>query len=152
MTFSDAERAYLRGQQLGRLATVGPDGTPQVRPLGFRLNDDDTIDLGGPQLTATQRYRNVLANPRVGFVVDDMTPDEPGAIKPGMGRGVEVRGTVQTLRVDDPPVNPEWFAHEIIRIHPVRVISWHIDPDRPDGQARNVPGSGSTDENANSPG
>ena len=138
MTFTEAERAYLTGQMLGRLATVGPDGTPQVRPLGFRLNPDDTIDIGGPAHASTQRYRNVLANPRVGFVVDDMTPDEPGAVKPGMGRGVEIRGEAETLTVDVPPVNPQWFSNEIIRIHPRRIHSWHIDPNRPDGESRTV--------------
>jgi pyridoxamine 5'-phosphate oxidase family protein len=138
MVFSKAERTYLIGQMLGRLATVGPEGTPQVRPLGFRLNADGTIDIGGPNLPSTQRYRNVLANARVGFVVDDMTPDAPGAIKPGMGRGVEVRGHAETLTVEKPPVNAEWFSHQIIRIHPERIISWHIDPDRPDGDARDV--------------
>jgi pyridoxamine 5'-phosphate oxidase family protein len=138
MVFTEAERHYLSGQMLGRLATVGPDGTPQVRPLGFRLNADGTIDVGGPNLTTTQRYRNVLANPRVGFVVDDMTPDEPGAIKPGMGRGVEIRGHAETHTVDDPPVNPDWFANEIIRIVPHRVVSWHIDPDNPDGESRDL--------------
>ncbi|WP_214370191.1 pyridoxamine 5'-phosphate oxidase family protein [Pseudonocardia sp. H11422] len=102
------------------------------------MNPDDTIDIAGPQLTSTQRYRNVLANPRVGFVVDDMTPDEPAAIKAGMGRGVEVRGRAETLPVDDPPVNPGWFSDEIIRIHPRRIISWHIDPAKPDGEPRNV--------------
>jgi pyridoxamine 5'-phosphate oxidase family protein len=138
MIYTVAERNYLTGQPLGRLATIGPDGTPQVRPLGFRVNPDDTIDIGGPNLTATQRYRNVLANPRVSFVVDDLTPNEPGAVKPGMGRGVEIRGHAQTLTVDDPPVNPTWFSKEILRIHPHRIISWHIDPASPDGQSRNV--------------
>lgn len=138
MIYSDAELKYLAGQGIGRLATVGPQGAPQVRPLGFRLNQDGTIDIGGPNLTATLRYRNVLANPQVSFVVDDMTPDEPGAVKPGMGRGVEVRGRAETLRVDVPPVNPQWFSHEVIRIHPTRVLSWHIDPEHPDGQSRDV--------------
>ena len=138
MTYTDAERTYLAGQRLGRLATISSDGTPQVRPVGFRLNDDGTIDIGGPNLTATQRYRNVLANPKVSFVVDDMTPDEPGAVKPGWGRGVEIRGYAETLTVEVPPVNPEWFAKEIIRIHPRRVISWHIDPANPDGESRNI--------------
>jgi pyridoxamine 5'-phosphate oxidase family protein len=133
-----AERAYLSTHGLGRLATVGPDGAPQVRPLGFRLNDDDTIDIGGPNMTSTKRYRNMLANPAVSFVVDDMTPDEPGAIKPGMGRGVEIRGRAEPLTVDVPPVNAAWFSREIIRIHPVRVNSWHIDRDDPDGGSRTV--------------
>lgn len=87
MFFTDAERDYLRGQMLGRLATIGPDGTPQVRPLGFRLNGDGTIDLGGPALTKTQRYRNVLSRPQVGLVVDDMTPDGPDAVNPAWGAG-----------------------------------------------------------------
>jgi pyridoxamine 5'-phosphate oxidase family protein len=33
MSFTGAERSYPAGQMLGRLATVGPDGTPQVLPL-----------------------------------------------------------------------------------------------------------------------
>ncbi len=139
MIFDRAERDYLCGQLLGRLATVGSDGTPQNRPLGFRLNDDGTIDLGGPWVASTQRYRNVQANPRVAFVVDDLTPsDEPGAIKPGMGRGVEIRGTAETLTAHDPPGQPGWRSNEIIRIHPKRILSWHIDPDRPDGHSRDV--------------
>ncbi|TQN30233.1 pyridoxamine 5'-phosphate oxidase family protein [Haloactinospora alba] len=136
--FTSAERRYLRSQFLGRLATVGPDGTPQVRPLGFRCNDDGTIDLGGPWVARTQRYRNVRENPGVGFVVDDLTPDEAGAIRPGMGRGVEIRGTAETLSVDDPPGQPGWRSSDIIRIHPKRILSWHIDPDNPDGYSRNV--------------
>ncbi|WP_279582517.1 pyridoxamine 5'-phosphate oxidase family protein [Fodinicola feengrottensis] len=89
MGLTEAERNYLRGQSLGRLATVGPDGGAQVRPVGFKLNDDDdTIDIGGPANAASQKYRNAAARPLVSFLVDDMTPDEPGALAPGWGRGV----------------------------------------------------------------
>lgn len=135
--FTDAERTYLTGQMLGRLATIGPDGTPQNRALGFRLNDDGTIDLGGPWVVRTQRYRNVRRNPRVSFVVDDLTPDEPGRIKPGMGRGVEIRGVAETTRATTSPVDPSWPA-DVIRIHPTRILSWHIDPETPDGYSRDV--------------
>ncbi|OEU96341.1 PPOX class F420-dependent oxidoreductase [Streptomyces oceani] len=139
MVFNDAERRYLAGQLLGRLATVGRAGAPQVRPLGFRVNDDGTIDLGGPWVARTQRYRNVQENPRVSFVVDDMTPAEgPEAIKPGMGRGVEIRGRAEPLRVDDPPGHPSMAGNDIIRVHPTRVLSWHIDPEQPDGRSRDV--------------
>lgn len=140
MIFTEAERDYLLGQFLGRLATVGAaEGTPQVRPLGFRLNSDDTIDLGGPWVARTQRFRNVQRHPRVAFVVDDMTPDIPDEIRPGMGRGVEVRGRAETLTVDDPPGGDSPMAgRDIIRIHPERIHSWHIDRAAPDGRARNV--------------
>lgn len=136
--FNDAERRYLEGQFLGRLATVGPDGTPQVRPLGFRLNPGGTIDLGGPWVASTQRWRNIQANPRVSFVVDDMTPDGPDAVKPGMGRGIEVRGRAESVTVDDPPGAPGMAGADIIRVYPERVVSWHIDPATPDGRTGNV--------------
>jgi pyridoxamine 5'-phosphate oxidase family protein len=136
--YTDRERAYLAGQSLGRLATIAPDGAVQVRPVGFRLNDDGTIDIGGPNLSASQKYRNVQNNPVVAFVVDDMTPDEPGAVRPGWGRGVEIRGRAETLTVEEPPLAPGFFSNEVIRIHPRRVNSWHIDPDHPDLLARNV--------------
>ncbi|WP_433184116.1 PPOX class F420-dependent oxidoreductase [Actinoallomurus sp. CA-150999] len=138
MVYTDRERAYLAGQSLGRLATVAPDGAVQVRPVGFRLNDDGTIDIGGPNLSASKKYRNVLSNPVVAFVVDDMTPDEPGEVKPGWGRGVEIRGRAETLAVEEPPLAPGFFSNEVIRIHPRRVNSWHIDPDNPDLLARNI--------------
>ncbi|NGO73164.1 PPOX class F420-dependent oxidoreductase [Streptomyces boncukensis] len=139
MIFTDIERAYLAGQQLGRFATVGPHGTPRVRPLGFRLNDDGTIDIGGPRHADSRRYRDAQQNPYVTLVVDDLTaPDDPDAVKPGMGRGVEIRGRAELLTVDEPPVAPEWFSQDIIRIHPERILSWHLDPERPDGWSRNV--------------
>ncbi|WP_280383824.1 pyridoxamine 5'-phosphate oxidase family protein [Nocardia wallacei] len=48
MTFNDAEVAYLKTQRLGRLATVTPSQQPNQVPVGFRLNPDHTIDIGGP--------------------------------------------------------------------------------------------------------
>lgn len=46
--FTDVERAYLDGQRLRRLATVGADRMPHVVPTRFRYNPQhDTIDIGG---------------------------------------------------------------------------------------------------------
>jgi len=131
MTYTEIERAYLLGQGLGRLATVAPSGAPQVRPVGFRLNDDGTIDIGGPDLSASRKWRNAEANPEVAFVVDDMTPDEPGAYRPGWGRGVEVRGRAELLRDHEPPFAPEFFSREVLRIHPARVIGWNLEDESP---------------------
>ena len=46
--FRESELRYLTGgQQLGRLATVGADGTPHVVPVAFIYNAArDTIDVG----------------------------------------------------------------------------------------------------------
>jgi pyridoxamine 5'-phosphate oxidase family protein len=127
MVFTEREREYLAGQHLGRLSTIGPDGTPQTRPVGFRLNDDDTIDIGGPNLSSSQKYRNIKADNRVSFLVDDMTPDEPGALKPGWGRGVEIRGHAELLDVDEPPMGAGFFSNEVIRVHARRVIGLNLD-------------------------
>ena len=54
-TFSDAELAFLRRARLGRLATIGPDGAPQVRPVGFVVDaETGTIDIAGMRNRATQ--------------------------------------------------------------------------------------------------
>ena len=45
------------------------------------------VDIAGPNLRGRPKWRNIEANTAVTFVVDDMTPDEPGAVKPGCGRG-----------------------------------------------------------------
>ncbi|WP_405015039.1 PPOX class F420-dependent oxidoreductase [Kitasatospora sp. NBC_01539] len=127
MVFTPEELHYLAGQRLGRLATVGPGGEPQVRPVGFRLNEDGTVDIGGPKMTASRKYRNVVRVPHVSFLVDDMTSaDDPDAVAPGWGRGVEIRGHVELLTVEVPPVAPGFFSHEIIRVHPDRIISWNL--------------------------
>ncbi len=73
--FTDEELNYFAEPKLGRLATVGPDGQPHVAPVGFRYNAElDTIDIGGHALDRTKKFRDVKANPRVAFVVDDVLP------------------------------------------------------------------------------
>ncbi|MEV1026480.1 PPOX class F420-dependent oxidoreductase [Streptomyces sp. NPDC050264] len=126
--FTPKERAYLLGQGLGRLATAAPDGTLALRPVGFRLNEDGTVDIGGPDNAKSRKFRNAKAHPQVSFVVDDMTPpDEPDAVAPGWGRGVEIRGRAELIVVEVPPVAPDFFSNDVIRIHPERVISWHLE-------------------------
>jgi pyridoxamine 5'-phosphate oxidase family protein len=129
---TEKERDYLAAHQLGRLATIGPDGGPDVVPVGYRLNSDGTIDVGGPRLGTSRKFRNVTARPQAAFVGDDATPDEPGPFRPGVGRGIELRGRAEGLHgVEPPALGSGMFSDEVIRIHPDWVLSWHIDPDRP---------------------
>jgi pyridoxamine 5'-phosphate oxidase family protein len=128
MVFTEAELAYLDSQQLGRLATLGADGGPQTRPVSFRAYGDGTILIGGPANETTRKYKNVQSRAQVSFVVDDlMGPDD---MKPGMGRGVEVRGRAEVVTVDESPIAPGFFSNEMIRIRAERVISWELEPDR----------------------
>jgi pyridoxamine 5'-phosphate oxidase family protein len=132
MILTDAEQRFLARQPLGRLATIGPDGTPQVKPLSFTYNAAlGTIDIAGWNMAASAKYRNVQANPRVALVVDEMTEASmQGA------HFLEIRGVAET--VAGRPTAEGHLAAEIIRIRPRRVIAWNVDPDRPGLQTRDV--------------
>jgi pyridoxamine 5'-phosphate oxidase family protein len=113
--FSDAELAYLAGggRRLGRVATVGKDGTPHVVPVGWTYNDhDDTIDVGGRNLEQTKKFRDVARSARAAIVIDDLASTNPW--RPRM---LEVRGRAEALTEPRP----------LIRIHPDRVISFGLD-------------------------
>src|SRR5260221_11076520 len=89
--FTDSELAYLLGQRLGRLATVRPDGRPQIAPVGFRYNAElDVVDIGGQFMCRTKKSRNILRNPNVSMVIDNLLP-------PCQPRGVEIRGPAHTF-------------------------------------------------------
>jgi pyridoxamine 5'-phosphate oxidase family protein len=114
--FTEKELAYLKTQHLGRLATVNQRGEPQNAPVTFRYNPEtDTIDISGPAISRTQKYRNVARNGLASFVVDDMT--ERG------GRGIEIRGHAEVLPKGGQTIQPT-FAPELIRLTPKRIISW----------------------------
>jgi pyridoxamine 5'-phosphate oxidase family protein len=132
MTLTDAEQRFLARQPLGHLATIGPDGTPQVKPLDFTYNAAlGTIDIAGFNMARSAKYRNIQANPRVAFVVDEVTEASmEGA------HFLEIRGTAETA--SGPARTDGHLAAEIIRIHPRRVIAYNVDPDRPGLQTRDV--------------
>jgi pyridoxamine 5'-phosphate oxidase family protein len=73
--FTDKELAYLAGQRLGRIATVGPDGQPHVVPTTFRYNaEHDAIDVGGMRMSQTKKLRDVQRTGRASIVIDDVLP------------------------------------------------------------------------------
>jgi pyridoxamine 5'-phosphate oxidase family protein len=115
--FREAELRYLiGGRQLGRLATVGSDGTPHVVPVAWIYNAvRDTIDVGGHELELTKKFRDVARSGRVAIVIDDL-----GDTEEWHPRGIEVRGRGQAIALPTP----------LIRIHPERIVSWGIEPSR----------------------
>lgn len=122
--FTDPELDYLASQRLGRLATVQPDGTLQVSPVGYRYNAElATIDIGGFAMSASRKFRNVAADNRVAFVIDDVVSTSPWRV-----RCLEIRGSADA--VQDPDVAPGQ-DDSVIRIRPRRIISFGIDePDQ----------------------
>lgn len=115
--FSKAELAYLRDgeMRLGRIATVGQDGTPHVVPVGWTYNaEHDAIDVAGRQNERTKKFRDVMRSGRAAIVIDDLASTDPWH-----PRAVTIRGRAEA--VTDP--------RPLVRIHPDRVVSWGLDED-----------------------
>jgi pyridoxamine 5'-phosphate oxidase family protein len=156
--FTATELEYLAGQPLGRLATVGPDGRPQVRPVGF-FPDPVTggVVIGGyagSGMARSAKFRNATARPGIALVVDDVDAggdtegDTGGDTEGGWApRGVEVRGDAEThpeggaelgARLGAPfDFDPAW-----ILLRPRRVLSWGIDCSPYELRARDVAPAG----------
>lgn len=127
--FTEPEVSYLRDQPLGRLATVQRGGTVQNNPVGFKYNEElETIDIGGWNMAASQKFRNVAAGSTVALVVDDIVSLDPWTV-----RCLEIRGTAEALPAEDGDERGP-----IIRIHPGRVLSFNVDPDSEAAGARTV--------------
>jgi pyridoxamine 5'-phosphate oxidase family protein len=78
ITLTDVERAYLKSQPLARLVTVDASGAPQNSPVGAFLDEErGDIFIGGADMGATRKFRNVRTNPQVALVVDDLVYREP---------------------------------------------------------------------------
>jgi pyridoxamine 5'-phosphate oxidase family protein len=111
--FTDAELRYLAGgRQLGRIATVGAEGTPHVVPVGWIYNAArDTIDVGGHELERSKKFRDVARTGRAAIVIDDLASTDPW--RP---RAIEVRGRAEAIALPTP----------LIRIYPERIVSWGL--------------------------
>jgi pyridoxamine 5'-phosphate oxidase family protein len=110
--FSEEEAEYLAENFIGRLATSSPSGQPHVVPVGYRF-DGAVITFGGYNLTSSLKYRNMMANDKVAFVVDDIVSTNPWRV-----RGVEIRGRAEPMTSKD--------GVSVIRIFPLNIRSWGL--------------------------
>ncbi|MHA2315842.1 MAG: pyridoxamine 5'-phosphate oxidase family protein [Candidatus Hermodarchaeia archaeon] len=142
--FSQKELEYLRGQMLGRLATVSRKQNPQLTAVGF-VADEERIYLWIKHDSV--KARNIRRNPRVSFLVDDYL----GHIMDPQLRRVSVSGTAELIssgklheigrdlilekyppdQVQDPQ-KEEWgdrilgWSKYILVITPIKVRSWGL--------------------------
>ena len=117
--FTQEELAYLRSQPLARLATVGPDGQPDVVPVAYEF-DGTHFWVGGPgeSFLGTRKVRNVVAGGRqVAFVVDDLVSTDPF-----IARGIRVYGRAEPPVERVGLVGPGWY----VRITPTVSWSWNM--------------------------
>jgi pyridoxamine 5'-phosphate oxidase family protein len=120
MGFTEHEADYLRSQLLGRLATVAENGQPDNAAVGFRLEDDGSILIGGMNVAGTRKWHNVEAgNDEVAFVVDDLL-----STKPWRPRGVRIYGRAELVETDG-----QFGPGKYLRIVPEVSWSWGVEPD-----------------------
>src|SRR3954470_14925846 len=123
--FSEAELTFLREARLARLATIGPDGAPQLRPVGFVVDAEaGTVDIAGMRNPATQKWRNVERDGRVALVVDDVLP-------PWQPRVLEIRGLAEVLPDQLPAAAVDGAPPGGIRIRPHRILAYGIEEGAP---------------------
>lgn len=132
---TDEVDAYLRSARTCRVGTVGAGGAPHVSPLWF-VWDGEALWLNS--VVKSQRWTNVVRDPRVSVVVD-------GGEEFMELHGVEVVGTAAVVgevpRTDQPDAalaEPERLfgekyaggpfvadgRHAWLRVVPDKIVSW----------------------------
>jgi pyridoxamine 5'-phosphate oxidase family protein len=120
MAFTDEELDYLRSQPLARLATVAPDGQPDVTPVALEVEGTTLWVCGaGEAVLRTRKIRNITAGHRqVALVVDDLP-----SVEPFIARGIRIYGTAE-----DPidRVGMVGLGH-CVRVTPRVSWSWNLE-------------------------
>jgi pyridoxamine 5'-phosphate oxidase family protein len=120
--FTDAEYRYLAARQQARMVSIGPGDAPQIHPVSYRVDAvGGWLEIGGPRLRASQKYRNIRRDPRVTLIVDDQSASIHGS-DARSPCGIEIHGMADLFERPAPGEGTD-----IIRIRPVRIDSWDID-------------------------
>jgi pyridoxamine 5'-phosphate oxidase family protein len=111
-SFTESEAVFLSENFIGRVATASLSGQPHVVPVSYRY-DGSVITFGGWNLKRSLKFRNIAANNKVAFVVDDIV-----SVSPWKVRGIEVRGRAEPVTSSDDVT--------AVRIIPLNIRSWGL--------------------------
>ena len=127
--FTAKEAAFLKSNEVCRLATASKDAKPQVTPVMYAMDDAAfviAVDYG------TKKLKNVKVNPNVALVVDRLRPTRAVTVEGTCQvheRGAEYRRLLQLLmaRFEFYRKNP-WGEGEssIFRVTPQKAVSWGL--------------------------
>jgi PPOX class probable F420-dependent enzyme len=125
--FTPKEEAFLKSNELCRLATASKEGRPQVTPVMYALDGIGfviAVDYG------TKKLKNVKENPSVALVVDRLRPTRAVTVEGTCKvheRGAEYLRLLDLLmtRFEFYRKNP-WGEGEspILRVTPEKAVSW----------------------------
>jgi pyridoxamine 5'-phosphate oxidase family protein len=114
--FDQTELAYLKRQQLVRIATVDAAGQPDVSPVGFSF-DGQHFWVSGRNLASTRKYKDIVAGfTKVALVIDDLE-----SVNPWRPRGVRVYGEAEIAQHDG-----HLGPGEYIKVTPMTTWSWGL--------------------------
>jgi pyridoxamine 5'-phosphate oxidase family protein len=118
MSFSHEEIEYLRSRPLARVATVDPDGQPDVVPLAFEY-DGTYIWIGGvgASVAGTRKFRNIRGNRKIALTVDDLV-----SLNPFIARSMRIYGVARPPVERVGMVGPGLYS----RITPTVSWSWNL--------------------------
>ncbi len=108
--FDEREIRFIKENRLGRIATVSSSMQPHVVPVAFEF-DNHYFYFGGWNLKNSLKFKNILQNNKVAFVIDDLV-----SINPWKPRGIEIKGIAEILRGND-----------YVRIIPSKKSSWGLN-------------------------
>ncbi|MEU4834176.1 PPOX class F420-dependent oxidoreductase [Streptosporangium sp. NPDC023615] len=118
MAFTDEEITYLRSQPLGRLATLGEGGQPDVVPVAVEFDGTFLWVGGAGTVRDTRKFRNIASgNHKVALVVDDLV-----SLEPFIARGIRVYGDAEQPFERVGLVGPGTY----LRITPTVSWSWNL--------------------------
>jgi PPOX class probable F420-dependent enzyme len=127
--FTSKEAAFLKSNEICRLATASKDARPQVTPVMYAMDGAAfviAVDYG------TKKLKNVKVNPNVALVVDRVRPTRAVTVEGTCQvheKGAEYRRLLELLmtRFEFYRKNP-WGEGEspIFRITPQKAVSWGL--------------------------
>jgi pyridoxamine 5'-phosphate oxidase family protein len=132
MVFSEKEIEYLKSQRLARIATAAASSSPSegsiqpdVVPVGFDFDGEYFYYVSGMNILKSTKYKNVLKNNKVAFVIDDLK-----SVDPWDPRGIRIYGTADIVSRQDGYMErgtDHPTPHQYIRIKPEKKWSWGVE-------------------------
>ena len=121
--FTPGELAFLKTQQLCRIATANAKGEPHVTPVSFHFDEKTNtfVIAGHGGFVNRKKWRDVSENPHVALVFDAILSFDPWT-----AAGIEIRGVAAQVSTGGEVLGPGFDAANFV-ITPKRIISWGIE-------------------------
>lgn len=112
--------SFFNPQRYGVLGTISPEGLPQAALVGIAATP--ALELIFDTLQTTRKYRNLVANPRVSFVVgweNEITLQYEGEAEEPCGAALDRYKEVYFAKWPDGPQRQTWPHITYIKVRPV---------------------------------